>query len=98
MPCYDVQCINGHRRMVYYHHHEDRRLQPEICPDCGHTQGYIISRPGSYRYFSEKSPRLLENLGHEPVEVKSHWEHQQEMKKRGLGWATPKRGMPGSWV
>ena len=84
--------------MVYYHHHEERRLKPEICPECGHTQCFVVDKPGSYRYFSEKSPRVLTNLGHEPVEIRSHAQHQAELKKRGLGWITPKRGEKGSWA
>ena len=97
MPCYDVKCINDHVRMVYHHHPDDRHLKPHLCPECNNTQAFIISRPGSYRYFSEKSPRLLTNLGHEPVEIRSHAQHAAELKKRGLAWATPRRGMPGSW-
>jgi len=98
MPCYDVKCLNDHVRMVYYKSPDDRRLTPEICPECGNTQGFILCRPGSYRYFSEKSPRVLTNLGHEPVEVRSHAEHQRLLKERGLGWVAPRRGMPGSWA
>ena len=97
MPCYDVQCLNGHVRMVYHRHWQDRGLEPHLCPECSNTQAFIIAPPGRYRYFSEKSPRMIENLGHEPVEVRSHAEHQRLMKDRGLGWITPKRGMPGSW-
>lgn len=98
MPCYDVQCIHGHRRMVYYASHTERRLEPEICPECGHTQSFVISRPGSYTYFSESNPVVLENLGHEPVTVTSHWQHQKLMRERGLGWITPKRGEKGCWA
>lgn len=98
MPCYDVQCINGHKRMVYYPSADQRRCITEICPECNNSQSIVIAKPGSSRYFSEKSPRIIENMGHEPVEVRSHWEHQKLMKERGLGWITPKRGMPGSWA
>jgi hypothetical protein len=84
--------------MVYYHSPDDRRLRLEECPDCGHTQGFIISRPGSYTYFSEKNPRVIENLGHEPVTIRSHWEHQKIQKERGCEWGTARRGMPGCWA
>lgn len=97
MPMYEVSCINGHTRGVYIPDCENRHVPYHICHVCQHTQSPVIARPGSYTYFSEKTPRVLHNLGHEPVTITSHWQHQQELKKRGLGWATPKRGMPGSW-
>ncbi len=97
MPLYDLQCLNGHQATVYYPDYRDRRTQTKICP-CGHSMSQVIQRPGRFTYFSESSPRVIENLGHEPVIVKSHWEHQKLMRERGVGWITPKRGMPGSWT
>ena len=97
MPCYDVKCLNGHVRMVYYHSPDDRRLTPEICPECNNTQGFIVSLPGRYTYFSESTPRVIENLGHEPVTIRSHAEHIRIMKERQVEWAPQRRGMPGCW-
>lgn len=83
--------------MVYCPSWQDRALTTYLC-DCGQTMGRIISAPGRYTYFSEKTPRVITNLGHEPVEIRSHWEHEKVQKERGLAWAPQRRGMPGCWA
>lgn len=98
MPLYDIQCLNGHRTTAYYTDYRDRRTHTHICSECSNSMSHVIQKPSRFTYFSEKSPRIIENMGHEPVVVKSHAEHQRLMKERGLGWITPKRGMPGSWA
>lgn len=98
MPLYDLKCLNGHHDVAYYHDYRDRRTHTYVCVECRNTMAQVIQRPGKYTYFSEKTPRVLYNLGHDPVEVRSHWEHQKLLKERELGWITPKRGMPGSWA
>lgn len=97
MPLYDVTCLNGHSRTVYYATAQDKRCRTHLCPQCGHTQGFVLSVGQGLTYFSEKSPQVIENLGHDPVIIRSPKEHREAMRKAGVDWMPQRRGMPGSW-
>ena len=98
MPLYDVTCLNGHSRTVYYHRSADKRCRTHICPQCGHTETFVLSFGQGLTYFSEKSAQVIYNMGHDPVVVTSDKQHRDEMKKRGIALAGTRRGMPGVWT
>lgn len=98
MPLYVLQCLNGHKKTEFCHVSADKGCTTHLC-DCGGTMGYVFSPGTPLVYFGEGGAgKWIYNMGHEPVFITSHAQHQREMKKRGLTWATPKHGMPGSWA
>lgn len=97
MPLYSVKCLNNHKYDVYYHRSVDKHCKTHICPQCSHTQTFVLALGQGLTLFSEKSPQVFHNMGHEPVVVTSQKQHRDEMKKRGLALAGQRRGMPGCW-
>jgi hypothetical protein len=97
MPLYDYACPNGHIEEHYLRADERDAVTP-ICPKDGHTMGPVASFGMGLVYFEEGRPRVIENLGHEPVVVRSAREHERAMKQAGVTWATAGRGRKGSWV
>jgi len=96
VPLYDLVCINGHAQVVYYASSAQKRCRTHIC-DCGHSMAFVFSVPAEYDWFSESHPVTITNMGHCPVVVTSHKQHERLMRERGLAWASPRRGMPGCW-
>lgn len=60
------------------------------------TQALSVGR--GLTWFEEGRGRWIENLGDDPVYVTSHEQHKRLMKENAVEWATPSRGMPGSWA
>jgi hypothetical protein len=57
------------------------------CPVCDETMGMLPSWGRPLTWFRESSPRLLANLDrHTPV--RSHGQHVQMMREKGLDYAT----------
>ena len=99
MPLYLLTCLNGHQREEFCHTPADKGCRTHLCAQCGEGMGHIFSPGTSLTYFAEGGKgKWIENLGDQPVLVTSHAHHAQLMKERGVTWATPKRGMPGSWT
>jgi hypothetical protein len=98
MPLYDVTCVNNHPRTVYYARAQDKRCRTHVCPQCGHTQGFVLSFGQGLTYMSEQHPVTFENMGHAPVTITSPKQHADEMRKRGIAWMPQRRGMPGAWT
>lgn len=69
-----------------------------ICKECGHSMGEVISTPKPSLFFEEGRGRWINNLGRDPVFVRSPAEHKALMKKRGVEFAGVKRGEKGSWI
>lgn len=97
MPLYETQCLNGHTRTVYYAQAQDKRCRTHICPECGHSETFVLSMGRGLTYFSSKTPQVIYNLGPEPVTITSPAQHERLMKERKLAWMPQKRGMPGAW-
>lgn len=98
MPIYDYECDLPacSEKMEMFSLIRDRHIGP-LCQVCKSTTHLIISRSNPLTNFRENKGQWIENMGHEPVYITSHEQHKREMKARGLEFATPKRGMPGSW-
>ena len=96
MPLFAFRCLCGNEAEQFEHTRDDLGCRTIVCP-CGSTMGPVLSLGLGLMYFSEKNPRVIHNLGHEPVVIRSHEEHRRKMKEAGVEWAPPKRGMPGCW-
>ena len=96
MPLFAFRCICGNEAEQFEHTRDDFGCRTVLC-DCGSTVGPTLSLGRGLTYFSEKKPRVIRNLGHKPITITSHEQHKAEMRKAGVEWAPPKRGMPGCW-
>lgn len=98
MPLYAFACPSCETVADrHVHAAEDLGAETRLC-DCGSSMAPIVSLGRGLTWFEEGKPRVLWNLGPEPVTVRSHGEHQRLMRERGLEWTTPGRGRPGQWV
>lgn len=95
---YNFGCINGHETEAFEHHRDDLGCRTLICEECDHTMGPTLSLGKPLLFFSEKNPRIIENLSDKPVKVTSHKQHKDLMKEAGVTFATPKRGEKGCWT
>ncbi len=98
MPLYAFRCSEcGAETDRYAHVPDDLGTETRLC-DCLSTMAPIISMGRGLTYFEEGRPRVIENMGHEPVTVRSHEEHKAAMKAAGVEWTTAGRGRPGQWL
>lgn len=88
MPCYTLQCLNGHEEDIYLPTWKERGVQTYICPLCRHSMGRTLSMGAGLLFFEEGRGRWIRNLGHEPVYVTTYAQHERLMKERGLAHAT----------
>ena len=97
MPLFAILCSScGSETSIFEHTTADFGCRTILC-DCGSTMAPVLSVGRGLTYFSEKRPRVIRNLSDKPVVIRSHGEHREAMKKAGVEWAVPKRGMPGCW-
>lgn len=99
MPLYASFCPEcGVRAETFCHVPEDRGCVTPLCR-CGSTMAPVLSVGSGLTWFRENGARVITNLGHEPVTVRSHEEHKRLLRERGLEWATkwPTQGT-GGWV
>lgn len=76
----------------------DRGAQTRLCR-CGSTMAPTLSVGAGLTWFEEGRGRWIHNLGHEPVYITSHAQHQRIMRERHLEWATPWNVQKsGGWV
>lgn len=95
MPIYEFECENCGAREEIISSIEDK---PEIigCKECYCNANSIISFTANRK---EWNPYIDDNLGDEPVLVKSREHRRELMKKAGLrDQYHHKPGMPGQWV
>ena len=97
MPLYALQCEAGHGGEAFEHHADDLGSRTAIC-SCGGSMAVVLSVGRGLTYFEEGRARVIHNLGHEPVVVRSHEEHKRRMREAGVDWATAGRGRKGQWV
>ena len=98
MPLYAVQCESGHEQTIFEHHPDDFGTRTYLCDRCGGSMGPIISFGQGLTAIEEGRPFLAENLGPEPVLVRSHKELERRLKDAGLDFYGQRRGMKGWWV
>lgn len=87
MPLYSLECTQGCVREEFCHVPDERGVQTYICAH-GEVMRYALSVGRGLTWFEEGRPRVIENLGHEPVVIRSHAEHQRAMKAAGVEWST----------
>jgi hypothetical protein len=97
MPLFDFGCPNGHTREAFFHRAEQAREEVLVC-QCGAPMTKQLSMGRGLTWAEEGRPRVIHNLGHEPVVIRSHAEHQRAMKAAGVEWATRGRGEKGCWT
>ena len=85
MPLLNVRCPNGHCTSVYVASMAARyRDVSRVCA-CGHPYIPQLTVGTPLLYFSEKRPQYIDNLG---ATIRSHGQHVQVMKERGVTPAT----------
>jgi len=87
MPLYAFACLEGHTTEVYCHVAADRGARTVLC-DCGASMAPVLSVGRGLTWFEEGRPRVLHNLGDQPVTVTSHRQHQAAMRAAGVEWQT----------
>jgi putative FmdB family regulatory protein len=95
MPIYDYTCMNCENTQEEYKRVSER-LNGPICSKCGHVMTFTLSpgpKPTDHLY-----PRMVENFGPKPVEVRSLKHYREEQRKRGLVDNGRPRGVKGQWV
>lgn len=99
MPLYLFRCPEcGAARERFYHVAEDKGCDVVLCA-CGSTMGPVLSVGQGLTYFEEGRGQWIRNLGHEPIYVTSHAQHQKAMRQAGVDWATKwPRQKTGGWV
>lgn len=94
MILYDFRCPAGHDA----EHLVGRDDPPPACAACGAPMARRLTFGGGLLYFEEGRARTIENLGDQPVTIRSPAEHRRAMQAAGVTWATRGRGMKGQWV
>ena len=97
MPMYDYLCPNDHRDERFFFRADQAQAQMP-CRSCGKIATKQLSVGSGICYFEEGRARVIENMTHEPVVVRSLAEHNRLMKKHKVAQTGPGRGMPGSWI
>lgn len=93
MPIYEYRCLAGHRQEHYVHRAEQAPAQYD-CEACLQPARRCFPMPQTPQYFSESSPRIIQNLA-PGVPITSPRQHEALMKAKGLtpatDWHTSKR-------
>lgn len=99
MPLFSFTCAEcDNVADAYEHVAADLGARTMLCA-CGSTMAPTLSLGTGLTYFESGRPRVLWNLGHEPVTVTSHEQHKRLMRERGVEWATKwQTQKTGGWV
>lgn len=97
MPLVDFRDVHGHEA-EHYLRPAERGAFTALCLTCGSTMAERLTFGGGLLWAEEGRPRVIENLGHDPVVVRSAREHERAMKTAGVTWSTKGRGAKGQWV
>jgi hypothetical protein len=97
MPLFDFGCDKGHLREAFFHRADDAKNAVLLC-QCGAPMIKKFSMGRGLTYFEEGRARVIHNLGHEPVVIRSHAEHKRAMREAGVDWATRGQGEKGCWT
>lgn len=98
MPMYNLQCLEGHTSEIFVHHPRDLGCEVRQC-HCGNSLGLVFTAGTTLTWFEEGRGRWIHNLGHEPVYLTSHRQHQEAMKRAGVTQGQPRsmRGRDKNW-
>ena len=98
MPLLALRCLNEHRAEQYIHTPDDKGAETRLCA-CVESLAPVLSVGSGLTYFESGKPRVLWNLGPEPVTVTSHGQHRQLLRDRKLDWVTERQTQgTGGWV
>lgn len=97
MPLYALCAPDGCHAEEFCHCPEDKGARTHVCPH-GEAMVHVLSVGAGITYFEEGRARVIENLTHEPVVVRSHREHERLMRQHGVTWGTQGVGRRGCWV
>lgn len=98
MPIHEFRCLNQHRLDQFIHVADDFGTRTALCEICGETMSPRVGQGTALLFFEEGRSRVIENLGPQPIEVRTHAQHQAVMKKEKVELAGQRRGVPGWWV
>lgn len=88
MPLYGLICSEcGTPQEVFCHVPADRGTRTPLC-GCGATCAPVVSLGRGLTFFEEGRPRVIRNLGDQPVTVTSARQHADAMRAAGVDWAT----------
>src|SRR5438309_4812472 len=90
MPLYLFNCPQGHQLECFFHSWQQAFTGAYLCAFCGLPMNRLQVTPIAPALFFEEScgGRVIENLGHAPMQVTSAKHHRQLMKQAGVTWAT----------
>lgn len=95
MPYYEYECACG-KRAERFRPIALRRKRTKCA--CGKRMDLIISRSTPALFFEEGGGgRTIENLGPQPVQIRSPAEHRAVMKREGVREAGARIGHKGCW-
>jgi hypothetical protein len=97
LPVYEFACPEGHHRDAFFHVAAHALTELVVCV-CGAPMEKQLSLGRGLTYFVEGRPRVIENLGPEPVTVRRHEEHKRLMREHQVDWATAGTGRKGCWT
>ena len=98
MPMYTFRCEEGHEKDIFVTHSDDKGCGTVLCRTCNSTMAQVITYGQGLCYFEEGRPRIIWNLGPEPVQVKSAAEHKRLMRLNKVDFANRGVGYPGQWT
>jgi len=97
MPLLALQCLNHHQSEQYIHTLQDKGCRTLLC-ECGETFAPVLSVGTGLCWLEEGRPMTMYNMGDQPVTVRSHAEHREQMKKHQVALAGTKVGQKGCWI
>ena len=99
MPLYDFVCQQGHREerfMASFREADETAYQCATCVSVMVRERACGGR--GLLWFEEGRERVIENLGAEPVRIRSARDHKRAMKAAGVVEAGNRQGDKGCWV
>ena len=104
MPLYEFRCEAEHAEEHYVHTADDLGCRTYMCRECRKADLDVPLTPvpsfgRGLTYFESGRPRVIWNMGPEPVTVTSHEQHKRLMREHKVEWATKwQTQKTGGWV
>lgn len=98
MPLYLLRCLADHETEHFVHAAADLGTRTVVCETCGETMSPRFAVGTPLLFFEEGRSRIIHNLGHDPVEIRTPAQHRAAMRNAGVEPAGQRRGVPGWWV
>lgn len=97
MPIYEYECRDCQAIIEEWRSIAERRTAPAC--RCGGETRLILSSSSPALFFQEGGGgRMIENLGEQPIAIRSPAEHRAAMKKAGVREGGARIGERGCWV